>query len=149
MVFERVGVDYAGPVYLKLGHVRKPTIVKSYIYVFVSISVKAVHLELVSDLTSTAFIACLQRFIARRGKPSSICSDHGSNFVGASKELVELTKFLEQQKTKGHISEFCTFQGIEWRYIPEHAQHLWTLLIHSQKHKDSLEADSGKCKAKL
>ena len=136
MVFERVGIDYAGPVYLKLGHVRKPTIVKAYICVFVALSVKAVHLELVSDLTSAAFIGCLRRFIARRGKPISIWSDHGSNFIGASRELAELVTFLEQQKTKGHISEFCSSQGIEWSYIPGHAPHfggLWESAVKSTK----------------
>ena len=66
-VFDRIGLDYAGPFLVKYGSVRKPTIVKSYICVFVSLSVKAVHLELVSDLTSEAFIAALRRFTARRG----------------------------------------------------------------------------------
>ena len=66
IVFENVGVDYAGPIYTKYGYiyVRKPTIVKSYVCVFVSLSVKAVHLELVSDLTSDCFISALRRFIA-------------------------------------------------------------------------------------
>ena len=59
-VFDKVGVDYAGPMLIKYGHVRKPTIVKAYVCVFVSLAVKAVHLELVSDLTSEAFIACLK-----------------------------------------------------------------------------------------
>ena len=59
-VFDKVGVDYAGPVLIKYGHVRKPTVVKAYIFVFVSLTIKAVHLELVSDLTVDAFIACLQ-----------------------------------------------------------------------------------------
>lgn len=44
-VFDKVGMDYAGPVYIKHGFVCKPTIVKAYICVFVSLSVKAVHLE--------------------------------------------------------------------------------------------------------
>ena len=69
-VFNRVGFDYAGPVYIKYGFVRKPTIIKAYICVFVSLSVKAVHLELVSDLSTDAFIASLRRFVARRGKPA-------------------------------------------------------------------------------
>ncbi len=68
-VFNKVGLDYAGPVYLKRGSVRKPTIVKAYICVFVSLSVKAVNIEAVSDLTSEAFLACLRRFVSRRGKP--------------------------------------------------------------------------------
>ena len=59
LVFENVSVDYAGPVYLKYGHVRNPTIIKAYICVLVSLSVKAVHLELVSDLITDAFIATL------------------------------------------------------------------------------------------
>ena len=62
---------------------------KAYIGVFVSFSVKAVHIELISDLTSGAFIACLRQFIARRGKPISLHSDHGSNFVGATRELAK------------------------------------------------------------
>ncbi len=47
-IFENVGV---GPLYVKYGSVRKPTVLKSYVCVFVSLSVKAVHLELVSNLT--------------------------------------------------------------------------------------------------
>ena len=85
IVFENTGVDYAGPVYTKYGYVRKPTVVKSYVCVFVSLSVKAVHLELVSDLTSDSFVAALRRFIARRGNPKVIWSDHGTNFIGAKK----------------------------------------------------------------
>ena len=63
-VFDKVGVDYAGPVYTKVGSIRKP-----YVAVFVSLSVKAVHLEAVCDLTTDAFVACLRRFVAHRGNP--------------------------------------------------------------------------------
>ena len=61
-VFEKVGVDYAGPFLINYGMVRKTTTVKEYICVFVSLTVKAIHLEIVSDLTSEAFIATLRRF---------------------------------------------------------------------------------------
>ena len=82
-IFDKTGLDYAGPLLIKYGYVRKPTIVKAYVCVFVSLTVKSVHLELVTDLTSEAFLACLRRFIARRGYPSLLWSDHGSNFIGA------------------------------------------------------------------
>ncbi len=97
---------------------RKPVIVKSYVCVFVSLSVRAVHLELVSDLSTDAFIACLRRFISRRGKPSLLCSDHGTNFVGAASEIKELVKFLEFQKTQEKIFTFCSVQNIQWKFIP-------------------------------
>ena len=45
-VFERVGVDYAGPFYIKYGMVCKPVVVKAYVCVFVSLAVKAIHLRL-------------------------------------------------------------------------------------------------------
>jgi len=122
-VFENVGVDYAGPVYVKYGHVRKPVIVKACICVFVSFSVKAAHLELMSDLTTDVFIAALRQFIDRRGKPSILWSDHGTNFIGAARELKELAKFFEELKTQDIVSQFCTSQGIKWTFIPEHAPH--------------------------
>ena len=122
-VFNRVGVDYAGPVYIKHGFVCKPTVIKAYVCVLVSLSVKAVHLELVSDLSTDAFVASLRCFIARRGKSVLIWSDDGSNFVGAARELKELAQFLKLQKTQNIISEFCSTQNIEWKFIPEHAPH--------------------------
>ena len=132
-VFSKVGVDYAGPVYIKLGAVRRPTIIKAYITVFVSLSVKAVHIEAVSDLTTEAFLACLRRFVARRGKPVSIWSDHGTNFVGASRVLTDLYRFLRHEEA---VTDFCTSQGIAWDFIPERAPHfggLWEAAVKSLK----------------
>ena len=127
-VFNKVGVDYAGPLQLKLGSTRKPTIVKAYVCVFVSLSIRAVHLKLVSDLTTDAFIACLRRFISRRGKPTLLWSDHGTNFVGAAREIKALYDFLEHQKTQKVISEFCSQQNMQWQFIPEHTPHLWRIV---------------------
>ena len=136
LVFENVEVDYAGPVYLKYGYVRKPTVVKVYICVFVSLSVKALHLELV-DLTTDAFISALRRFIARRGKPKLVQSDHGTNFVGARNDLMLLAEFLENQKVGKIISQFCTSQHIQWKFIPERAPNfggLWESTVKSMKY---------------
>lgn len=136
IVFSRVGLDYAGPMLVKYGHVRKPTLVKTYICVFVSLTVKAVHLELVSDLTAEAFIACLRRFVARRGRPEKIWSDHGSNFVGASRQLRELFDFLRQQELEQVVFDFCSSQGIQWDFVPERAPHfggLWEAAVKSLK----------------
>ncbi len=121
---------------VKKGSVRKPTLVKAYLCVFVCLSVKAAHLELVSDLTTEAFLASLRRFVARRGKPSLIRSDHGTNFVGAARELKELFQFLGDEVTQRNVSQFCASQGITWKFIPEHAPHfggLWEAAVKSVK----------------
>ena len=109
------------------GHVCKPTIVKAYVCVFVSLSVKGVHLELVSDLTSEAFLASLRCFTSRRGKPSLIWNDNSTTFAGAARELKEFYDFLEDQKTQ---------QQIKWKFIPDHAPHfgvLWEDAVKSMK----------------
>ena len=101
-----------------------------------SFSVKAVHLKLVSDLKTEVFFTTLQRFIARCGKPLTIWSDHGTDFVGAAHELKELTKFLKAQEVQNLISKFCSTQNIEWRFIPECAQHfggLWEAAMKGVK----------------
>ena len=82
--FVNVRVDYAGTFYVKYGYVHKPTIVKAYARVFLSLTVKAVHLEVFSDMTSKALIACLRRFVAQQGKQETIMSDNGTNFFGSN-----------------------------------------------------------------
>ncbi len=135
-VFDNVGVDYAGPVSIKYGYVRKPTFVKAYICVFVSLSVKAVHLELVTDLTSEAFIACFKRFIARRGLPSLVWSDNGTNFTGAAREIKELYQFLQKQSTQDEVNHYLSDKGVTWRFIPQRAPHfggIWEAAVKSTK----------------
>ena len=65
-VFEKVRVDYA-LFDIKYRFVRKPTIVKAYLCLFVSLTVKAVHLELVSDLTTESFYCCLESLHLSKG----------------------------------------------------------------------------------
>jgi len=85
--FASSGVDYAGPLYVKSGQLRNAKIVKAYIAIFVCLSTKAMHIELVSNLSTEAFLNALNRFIARRGKVSHIYSDNGTNFQGAANKL--------------------------------------------------------------
>ena len=108
---------------------RKPIFTKGYVAVFVSLSVKAVHLEAVTDLTTSTFIATLRRFITRRGIPSTMWSDNGTNFVGAAKELNKLIR-------SPGVADLCTHQRIDWKFIPENVPHfgsLWEAAVRSFK----------------
>ncbi|XP_047992231.1 uncharacterized protein LOC125230960 isoform X1 [Leguminivora glycinivorella] len=64
--FTHTATDYAGPILISNRKGRGAILIKAYIVVFVCLAVRAVHLELVTDLTSQGFIAALNRFIARR-----------------------------------------------------------------------------------
>ena len=63
--FTSTGADFAGPFTLRKGHTRKPVWVKGYICIFVCLTTKAVHIELVMDLSTESFIRALKRFVSR------------------------------------------------------------------------------------
>ena len=62
---------------------------------------KAVHLELVSNLTTEAFL--FKCFVSRRGLPTDVFSDNESNFVGESNELKDVYYSLSQAKSQSQI----------------------------------------------
>ncbi|XP_015122234.1 uncharacterized protein LOC107044737 [Diachasma alloeum] len=135
--FSNVGVDYCGPFYVKEKKHRNRNRVKVWVAVFVCFVVKAVHLEVVTDLTTEGFIAALKRFVARRGKPRNIHSDNGSNFIGASNEIKELYSFLQSKEHNDKIHKHLADQGITWHFIPPLSPHfggLWEAGVKSFKH---------------
>ncbi|XP_076660602.1 uncharacterized protein LOC143363961 [Halictus rubicundus] len=134
--FANVGVDYCGPFFIKERRYRSRTHIKVYVAVFVCLSVKAIHLELVSDLTSEAFIAALRRFIARRGHCINIYSDNGTNFVGANNELRDLRELLQSDDHNEKVKTFLADRSITWNFIPPLTPHfggIWEAAVKSFK----------------
>ncbi|XP_031333915.1 uncharacterized protein LOC116163923 [Photinus pyralis] len=107
--FTKSGVDFGGPYLVTMGKHRGSKSIKAYICLFVCLATKALHLELVTELSSDAFLAALRRFISRRGIVTDIYSDCGTNFVGASKQLM--------QKMRGASVD----EGIAWHFNPPSA----------------------------
>lgn len=133
--FLKVGVDFAGPIYIKQT-ARKAAPVKGYICVFVCMVSKAMHLEVVENLSTEAFLAALQRFVSRRGVPEEVYSDNGTNFIGARSELRELYELFKSDLTNGKLSQFCQVKEIKWTTIPPNAPHfggLWEAGVKSVK----------------
>ncbi|XP_037930608.1 uncharacterized protein LOC119665458 [Teleopsis dalmanni] len=87
--FVFTGMDFCSPFYYK-AETRNKSPIKCYVCLFIYFATKAVHLELVKNLTTSAFLAALQRFILTRGKPKIIWSDNATNFCGAKNQLAEL-----------------------------------------------------------
>ena len=135
-IFTIMGLDYAGLLVIKRGNPRKPVLVKAYLCVFVDFAVKAVHLEIVSDMTSEAFLAALKRFVSRRGRPRELHSDNGTNFVGANRELQDLCSVLNLKETQESICHYCLSNNIEWHFSPERAPNfggLWEAVVKAAK----------------
>ena len=132
--FANTGVDYAGPFLLKDRRGRGCKTFKAYVSLFICLSTKAIHLELVSELSTAAFLSAFKRFIARRGMPETIYSDNGKNFVGASNELKALGQFLSDHQDE--ISASATYHGLSWKFIPSYSPHMggiWEVGVKSMK----------------
>lgn len=134
--FIHSGVDYCGPFFIKEKRLRNQHKVKAYIAIFTCLATKAVHIELVSDLTTDAFIAALRRFTARRGRCNSMYSDNGTNFVGAKNEIQEIQTLIlsseHNEKVQKHLSE----KEITWHFNPPYSPHfggIWEAAVKSFK----------------
>lgn len=121
------GPDYAGPFLLRERYGRG----KCLSCLFIGLTTKALHLGIVTDLTSQAFIALFKRFIARRGKPEYVYSDNGTAYVGANNELSKIFNLY------GHVlSNFFVEERITWHFIPPHSTYfggLWKAAVKSIK----------------
>ena len=124
--FSHVGVDYMGPLMVKLGR----STVKRYACVFTCLATRAVHIEVAYSLETDSFLNAYHRFCSRRGTPKSVYSDNGTNFTGAERELRECLKKWQQST----IHDTLCQQGVEWKFSPPAASHqggVWERMIRS------------------
>ncbi|XP_071037206.1 uncharacterized protein [Parasteatoda tepidariorum] len=81
--FTTIGIDFAGPLYVRN---LKP-LNTAYIALFTCSTTRAVHIELISELTTDKFLMALKRFVGRRGVPHTIYTENATTFHAANKEL--------------------------------------------------------------
>ncbi len=110
--FTFTGVDFAGPLYIR--YPGKPECSKVWLCLFTCCVVRAVHLDLVPNLTTPAFLMCLKRFVARRGIPRRMISDNGRTFKGAAKLLFSMQKQPE-------VRQYLLGNQIQWSFNVERA----------------------------
>ena len=110
--FTHTGIDYIGPLYIKENNGNS----KVWVCLFTCFVVRAVHLELVRDMSAEQFLLCLRRFIAQRGAPSEITSDNASHFKLA-KTTIE--KAWNQAHCATEVQTYISNLGIHWKFITE------------------------------
>lgn len=120
--------DFAGPFTLKESLRRNAKTYKVYFCIFVCLAVKAVHIECVTNLSTDALLAALERFISRRRVCGSLYTDCGTNFFGAARHLKEISSMLSDATIQASLIEIAAIKGIEWHFNPPSAPHfggLW------------------------
>ena len=98
LAFSKVGVDFAGPLYVKNMYQSKGKMHKCYIALFTCASTRAIHLELTPDLSANSISTVLKRFFGRRGLPTLFISDNAKTFKDAK------------------VKKFALARNIDWKF---------------------------------
>ncbi|GFY05637.1 integrase catalytic domain-containing protein [Trichonephila clavipes] len=111
--FQIVGIDFTGAILVKDNQGTR----KSYVSLFTCAVTRAVHLELVSDMSTKCFLLALRRFLARRGNCKVIYSDNARTFKAAERELAHFANILKDSEFQNFVAD----KGIHWKFIVERA----------------------------
>ena len=112
-------MDMFGPVQIKLG---RKTLKEAQVIIFTCMTSRAIHLELVTDKTSDAFLMAFRRFACLRGHPNVCWSDRGTNFVGAQGYLKEITQNWDIPGVKSVLSDKFSCE-LRWEWNTPHTSH--------------------------
>lgn len=113
------GVDYAGPIEIVERYKSRSNKRKCWIAIFVCMVTRAVHIDIVCDLSAAEFISCFERFVCKRGHCNRLYSDNGTSFVGAYKELKEAFKNWDVPQVHEHLNK----RGTQWIFMKPAAPH--------------------------
>ena len=109
--FQTTGVDFAGPLYVRVSDTAGTS--KVWLCLYTCCATRAVHLDLVTDMTATTFIRCFRRFAARRGMPSKMISDNSKTFKSAK----IINQILETPEAKKYFTQL----HLKWQFNLEKA----------------------------
>ena len=120
--FANCAVDFGGP-YLSIQG-RERSRAKRYLCLFLCLQTHCCHLEMATSPETDTFLNTFVRMTARRGWPTKMLSDNGSNFVGAKKEIRELVGEQDHYQ----VQHMTSNQGVNWYWNPPSASHFGGVL---------------------
>ena len=110
--FTYTGIDYFGPLFVKL---RSET-QKVWVCLFTCLVTRAIHLELIQNMSTEQFLLGFRRFLSRHGKPKEIISDNAPQFKLASETFDQL---WGQLVTHNDVTTYVANERIKWKFIVE------------------------------
>ena len=129
--FTFTGLDFAGPLYITSSKEGQSNEIsqKAYICLYTCASTRAIHLELLRDLSVKSFLQSFRRFASRRGLPSTLLSENAKTFNAGCKEVKTIVRSHEVQR-------YLSSNRVTWKFIVERAPWwggFWERLIQSVK----------------
>ncbi|XP_068227672.1 uncharacterized protein [Palaemon carinicauda] len=127
--FTNVGVDAFGPWTIVSRRTRGGYVnSKRWAILFSCLVTRAVHIELIEEMSSSAFINAVRRFISLRGQVKIFLSNRGTNFIGA----VDQRRIDSINVEDGPLRKFLYNSGTTWIFNPPHSSHMggaWERMI--------------------
>ncbi|XP_065182717.1 uncharacterized protein LOC135813554 [Sycon ciliatum] len=112
--FTHVGLDYFGPLLVK----HQPSTKKVWVLLVTCMATRAVHLELVADMTTEEFLLAFRRFVSLRGCPEEVMSDNAPQFILA-KSVLDVA--FEEMATSDDVLSYMSRTGVnmvKWHCNP-------------------------------
>jgi len=110
--FANVGIDFAGPLHVE--SVTSSDMYRVWVSLYTCCVTRGIHLDLITSLTTEAFLQNFRRFTARRGIPKLVISDNAKTFKSASKRL---SRLLDIPEVQNHL----LLHNVKWSFILEKA----------------------------
>ena len=110
--FAYCGVDFAGPLYIRVDE--EPESRKVWICLYTCCVTRAVHLELLPDMSAQTFLRSFKRFTARRGTPLKMISDNAKTFISAAQTI-------EDMLASSEVQQYVTCLRVKWSFTLEKA----------------------------
>ena len=98
--FTFTGVDFTGALYIE----DRGGEIKVYICIFTCAVTRAVHNEVVRDLTVQTFLLAFRRFSSQKSLPSIMISDNASILMAAAEDLQRLFESETLQRELGNTT---------------------------------------------
>ena len=89
---------------------------KVWVCLYTCFSTRAVHLELMQDMTIEQFLLGLWRFVARHGSPRDITSYNAPQFKLAAETI---DKIWSQILVEQEVTSYSLTERIRWKFIVE------------------------------
>ena len=101
---------------------------KRWAILFTCLTVRAVHIEVVEQMSTSSFINAVRRFVSIRGKVLEYRSDRGTNFIGSTDNAKTDVVNVEDPA----VRKFLLSEGSTWIFNPPHSSHfggIWERMI--------------------
>ena len=119
--FAGVCLDLMGPMEVK-GVVNKRSTMKVWPLLFVCQATGALHISLMHDYGTEAFILQYRSFVAIRGKPAKVTSDRGSQLTSKGNVVVTAAEHPSNWGWQ-EVADRTAQEGTVWEFVPAGCQY--------------------------